>query len=66
MKTKIAKTFEILWLIIAILCLITAIHQTFNEGISKSYVFFIFSLVAFFMYSIRKHIRKTKKDNSNG
>lgn len=66
MKNKLAKSLEIVWLITAILCLITAIHQSFNEGISKSYVFFIFSFIAFVIYLLRKHIRKsTKQVNSD-
>ena len=65
MKDKVSRIFEILWIIVAVLCLSAAIHQTIYEGISKSYVFFIFSLIAFVMYSVRKQIRKSKKDNSN-
>jgi len=66
MKDKVSRIFEVLWIIVAILCLSAAIHQTIYEGISKSYVFFIFSLIAFAMYFVRKQIRKSKKDNSNG
>ena len=67
MKTKLSKSLEIIWLITALLCLSTAIHQTFTEGISKSYVFFIFSLLAFVMYILRKHLRKSNKpENTNG
>ncbi|PLX22803.1 MAG: hypothetical protein C0597_01805 [Marinilabiliales bacterium] len=66
MKDKVSRIFEVLWIIVAILCLSAAIHQTIYEGISKSYVLFIFSLIAFAMYFVRKQIRKSKKDNSNG
>ena len=65
MKDKVSRIFEILWIIVVVLCLSAAIHQTIYEGISKSYVFFIFSLIAFVMYSVRKQIRQSKKDNSN-
>lgn len=66
MKDKLARTFEILWVVISILCLLAGIHQTYSEGLSKSYLFFIFSFVAFIMYLLRKEIRKSKKENSNG
>ena len=66
MNNKVARIFEILWLVVALMCVSAAIHQTIFEGISKSYVFFIFSFIAFAMYFLRKQIRKSKKDNSNG
>jgi len=67
MKNKLSKTLEIIWLITSILCFITAIHQTLVEGISKSYVFFIFSLLALLMYFLRRHLSKTNKtENTNG
>jgi len=66
MKNKFSKILEVLWLIVSIMCLSAGIHQTINEGISKSYVFFIFSFIAFIMYSIRKQVRKTQKENSDG
>ncbi len=67
MKNKLARSLEIIWLITSVLCLFTAIHQTFYEGFSKSYIFFIFSFIAFIMYLLRKQIRKSNKTkNSNG
>lgn len=67
MKNKLSKTLEIIWLITSILCLITGIHQTIFEGFSKSYSFFIFSLVAFIMFLLRKQLKNsTKQDNING
>ena len=66
MKNKLSRTLEIIWVITSILCLSTAIHQTYYEGFSKSYIFFIFSIVAFVMFLLRKQIRKSNKNNSNG
>ncbi|MCD4832769.1 MAG: hypothetical protein K8R31_03165 [Bacteroidales bacterium] len=65
MKNKLARSLEILWIITSVFCLFAAIHQTYYEGFSKSYIFFIFSFVAFIMYLLRRQIRKSKKDNSN-
>ena len=62
MKNKLSKSLEIIWLITSLLCLSAAIHQTFNEGISKSYILFIFSLLAFVMYILKKHIRNSNKN----
>ena len=63
MKNSLAKTIEIIWLITSLLCLVTAIHQTFLEGITKSYIFFIFSFIAFAMHLLRKNMRKSNKTN---
>ena len=65
MKNKLARSLEFLWVVTSVLCLFAAIHQTYYEGFSKSYIFFIFSFVAFIMYLLRRQIRKSKKDNSN-
>ncbi len=59
MRNKLAKSVEFLWIATSILCLISGIHQTIYQGFSKSYVFFIFSLLAFLMFLIKRHIRKT-------
>lgn len=64
MKNKLSKSLEIVWLVTAIICLFTAGHQTFTEGISKSYVFFIFSFVAFLMFFLRRQIRTSNKSKN--
>ena len=67
MKNKLSRSLEIVWLITSILCLITGVHQTIYEGFSKSYIFLIFSLVAFLMFILRRQLRKsTKQENTNG
>jgi len=65
MKSKLSKIFEIVWIITAILCLIAAVHQSYNEGFSKSYILFIFSFVAFIMYLMRKQMRKSNKGQAS-
>jgi len=65
MKNKLARSLEVIWIVTSILCLFAAIHQTYYEGFSKSYIFFIFSFIAFIMYLLRRQIRKSIKDNSN-
>ena len=66
MKSNLARALEILWIITSVLCLFAGVHQTYYEGFSKSYLFFIFSFIAFIMYLLRKEIRKSKKENSDG
>ena len=66
MKTKLSLGLEILWVITSALCLFAGIRQTYYEGFSKSYIFFIFSLTAFIMFLLRRNIRKSNKENTNG
>jgi membrane protein implicated in regulation of membrane protease activity len=51
-----------LWMIIAILCLIAAVHRTWLLGIKESYLFFIFAIVAFSMYLLRNYLSKQNKN----
>lgn len=58
---KLAKALEIIWLITSLICAATTIHLTVYEGFGKSYIFFIFSIVAFAIYTLRRRIRKSNK-----
>ncbi len=67
MKKNKTNIFEVLWLITAILCFIAAIHQTYREGFSESYILFIFTVLAVIMYLLRRYLRINKKsDQPNG
>ena len=65
MKRKKTNSLEILWVITAIICFITAVHQTYYEGFSKSYILFIFSLLALMMFLLRRQLRKSNKSDKN-
>jgi len=51
---------EYVWSILSIACFVAGVTQTFTQGISKSYLFFIFSLAAFLMFYLRKMLRKSR------
>lgn len=60
--------FEGIWAVMTIVCIISGIHQTINEGFGESYMFFILAVIAFLMFLIRRHKRKTsvsKTDNES-
>jgi hypothetical protein len=61
MKQIKRKAPEILWLAIAVLSLITAVHKTVNTGFGESWYFFVFVLLAVFMYYVRKSMRKNSE-----
>ena len=52
---------EIFWLIVAILSLGAGIHQTYNEGIRRSWVFLLIAVLGFSMYSLRRFLRKNEE-----
>ena len=58
MNRKTVHILEILWLITGILSLGAGMHQTFREGIARSWVFLVMALLAFAMYSLRRNYRK--------
>ena len=50
-----------LWIIISIISLIIGIHKTWLHGLSNSYLFFIFAIIAFLMFLVRKKISQQDK-----
>jgi len=61
MKNKSPHVMEVLWIAIAVICLIPWAHQTYTQGIKESYPFLLFSLVAIFMYLLRRQMRKNNQ-----
>ena len=60
-KNTPSKATEYMWLAIAVISAIAAIHKTYNHGISNSLLFFGFIFIALIMFLIRKNMRL--KDN---
>jgi TM2 domain-containing membrane protein YozV len=58
MNNKINYILEIFWLIIAVLSIIAGIHQTINEGIRHSWLFFLIALIGLCMFILRRNFRK--------
>ena len=52
-----SKANEFLWLAIAVMSAIVAVHKTYNHGISNSLLFYGFIFIALIMYKIRKNMR---------
>lgn len=49
------------WFVVGIISLIAAIHKTWLFGFKESYLFFIFAVVAFLMYLLRKNMGASDK-----
>ena len=58
MKNNLAKILEIIWLITGILAIGAGIHQTIYDGIEKSWLFFLISVISFAMYFFKRKMRK--------
>jgi len=58
--TALRQAIKYVWLTLFILCLAAGIHQTWRQGFSKSYVFFVCAIFAFGFYWIRRNYGKTE------
>jgi hypothetical protein len=58
------KTLEILWLIVFLATLFIAIKETISKGFFNSYIFYIFSIVAFFFFLMRKKERQNREKHN--
>lgn len=61
MKTKPLFFLEIVWLIVAVFCVLAGIRNTYFEEIKESYFFFIMAGISLFMYYYRRNQRKKFK-----
>lgn len=51
------------WFVVGLISLIAGIHKTWLLGIQESYLFFIFAIVSFLMYLLRKNMGAQDKKN---
>jgi len=51
-----------IWMIVAIMCILAAIHRTYISGFRESYLFFIFAAVSLLMYLLRNYMSKQDKN----
>jgi len=61
MKTKPLFFLEIVWLTVAVFCVLAGIRKTYFEGFKESYLFFIMAGISLFMYYYRRNQRKKFK-----
>jgi flagellar biogenesis protein FliO len=61
---SLPKILEYIWLILAAVCLVMAIHATMKIGFSNSYMYFILTGVALLMYLLRRFRRKSNESKN--
>ena len=50
------------WMVIAIMSLVAAVHRTWLSGFKESYLFFVFTGVALLMFFLRNFLSKQDKN----
>jgi hypothetical protein len=58
MSKKPIQFIEIIWILVAVLCLVLGIKAAIENQLTNSLVFFLFTGIAVTMYSFRRHLRK--------
>jgi len=61
MKNSISGIFEVVWFVLGGFMLFIAVDVTINDGLSGSWYYFLFSVVAFFMYYFRRRTRISRR-----
>ena len=57
MRNKISGFFEIVWFVLGGLMLFMAVDLLLESGLGDSWYYFLFSLLAFAMYFLRRRSR---------
>jgi len=63
MNKKGALILEYVWLTLAIFAALFGTHKFVKLGFEKSYIFYIISAIASFMYILRRALRKFQENN---
>jgi len=63
MKNNTALVIEYVWMVCGIISFIIGLIETINNGIGKSYLFFVISALSFAVYSLRRSVRKNNKES---
>lgn len=57
MRSSASGLFEVVWFVLGGLMLFMAVDVTSSSGIKDSWYYFLFSLLAFGMYLLRRNMR---------
>ena len=63
MNKKGALILEYVWLAFAIFASLYGIHKFIKQGFGESYILFIISAIAAFMFILRRAMRKFKEND---
>lgn len=57
MKSSASGIFEVVWFVLGGLMLFMAVDVSLSSGIGDSWYYYVFSLLAFAMYLLRRNMR---------
>ena len=57
MRSSASGIFEVVWFVLGGLMLFMAVDVSISSGISESWYYFLFSILAFGMYLLRRNMR---------
>jgi hypothetical protein len=61
MKNSLSGIFEVVWFVLGGFMLYIAVDVTMSEGLSGSWYYYLFSLLAFGMYYFRRRTRISRR-----
>ena len=61
MKNNISGIFEVIWFVLGGLMLFIAVDVTLSIGISESWYYYLFAILAFIMYFFRRRMRISRQ-----
>jgi len=61
MKNSISGILEVIWFVLGGLMLFIAVDVTLSNGISESWYYYLFAILAFIMYFFRRRMRISRQ-----
>lgn len=62
---KLMRISEIMWVLVAIACLILGTYESSRTGIERNWYLFVFTFIAGVMYAVRKKQRQNAEKSMN-
>jgi len=61
MKNRVSGLFEVVWFVLGGLMLFMAVDVTQQSGFGESWFYYLFSVLAFLMYYLRRRMRISRR-----
>jgi len=61
MKSSVSGIFEIIWFVLGGVMLFMAVDATLDNGIAQSWYYYLFSILAYLMYFLRRRMRISQR-----
>lgn len=61
MKSSVSGIFEVIWFVLGGLMLFMAVEASMNNGFAASWYYYLFSVLAYIMYYLRRRMRISRR-----